>query len=83
LIFEYIPDREVKEFRKILHMVEGDLIQNKYETHAFISDQVERFGELTSTTLAPLLQSLIEQVENLDEKKVDKIVSVMSKFTKK
>lgn len=79
LIFQHIPDREKQEFRKILDLVESDLMQNEYEIHAFISNQVERFGELTSATLSPLLKMLIEQVANLDEDKLDKILKAILK----
>lgn len=79
IIFKYVSDREVNEFRKILEMVENDLMQNEYETHTFIRNQVERFGELTSATLSPLLNILIEKMENLDEKKIEKIFNKIIK----
>lgn len=82
LIFAFISEREMKEFRMILDMVENDLMQNEYETHTFIRNQVERFGELTGVTLAPLLNVLIDKVENLDEKTVDKLIRGLSKLSK-
>lgn len=79
IIFKYASDREIKEFRKTLEMVENDLIQNEYETHAFISNQVERFGELANITLSPLLNILMEKMGSLDEKKIEKIFSKITK----
>ncbi len=70
-----IPDRESKEFRRILDMVESDVMHNEYETHAFISNQVERFGELFGHIVNPALNRLSEVLENMDEKTIDKMFS--------
>lgn len=82
LISIYISEREKKEFRMILDMVENDLIQNEYEVHAFISNQVERFGNLASATLSPLLKQLIQGIDNMDEKTVDKLIDGLGKLNK-
>lgn len=82
VILNCIPEREIKEFRMILDMVESDLIQNEYETHAFISSQVERFGELAGLTLTPLLEQLINAVNNIDDKTIDKIMNGLKKVEK-
>lgn len=74
ILCNYIPEKELKEFRMILDMLENDIMQNKYETHAFISNQVERFGELFGRVAKPALDRLSEVLENMDEKKVDAIV---------
>lgn len=79
IIFSRIPEKEVKEFRMILDMVENDTLQNEYETHAFISNQVERFGELAGATLSPLLEIIGKNLENLDEKKLEKILNKVMK----
>jgi hypothetical protein len=79
IIFKHISDREKKEFRNILEMVENDVIQNEYETYAFISNQVERFGKLANITISPLLNILTEKIESLDEKKIEKIFSKITK----
>ena len=79
IIFKYVSDREIKELRKILEMVENDLMQNEYEIHAFIRNQVERFGELAGATLSPLLKVLINNIENFDENKIEKL---LNKFIK-
>ena len=72
LMFNKIPERELKEFRMVLDMVENDIMRNEYETHAFISNQVERFGELFGRIIEPALSRLSEVVENMDEKTMDK-----------
>ena len=72
-IFYLIPEKETKEFNVVLDMVRNDTLQNEYETHAFISGQVERFGELIGVSLKPVLEELTRTLENMDEKTVDKI----------
>ena len=77
-IINCISEREIKEFRMILDMVENDVMQNEYETHAFISNQVERFGELFGHIVNPALDRISEILENVDEKTVDKIINKLS-----
>ena len=74
VILNHIPERELKEFRMILDMIENDILQNEYEIHAFISNQVERFGELTGFVLKPIIEQLNRTLENMDEKTIDKII---------
>ena len=77
-ILNYIPEREMKEFRMILDMVENDVMQNEYEIHAFISNQVERFAELFGHISKPALDMLNEVLKNMDAKTIDKIFSKLS-----
>ena len=79
LIFAQIPERELNEFRMVLDMVENDVMQNEYETHAFISNQVERFGELTGRLMEPALNRLGEVLENMDEENVNKYLNIFKK----
>ena len=58
----------------ILDMVENDVVHNEYETHAFISNQIERFGELFGYVAKPALDRLGEVLENMDESTIDKMV---------
>ena len=78
VIYSNIPERELKEFRMILEMVESDIIQNEYETHAFITNQVERFGELFGHIANPALMKLSEVIENMDEKTINRIVDKLN-----
>lgn len=78
VIFSSVPERESKEFRMILDMVENDLLQNEYETHAFVSNQVERFGELFGYIVKPVLERFSDVLENMDEKTVNKIINKLN-----
>lgn len=68
IILSLIDDREKKEFKMLLEFACDDLLVNEYEPHAFIKDQVERFGYLIGTTLAPVL-------ENMDLDKIQQMIS--------
>lgn len=82
VIYSNIPERELKEFKMLLDMVESDVMQNEYETHAFISKQVERFGELIGHIANPALNKLSEAVSNIDDKTVDKLVGKLKELDK-
>ena len=73
IIGSKIPKKEAKEFRMILDMVESDVVQNEYETHAFISKQIERFGELFGYVVKPVLNNFMETVKNMDNEVIDKV----------
>ena len=83
IIFSNIPERELKEFRMILDMVENDVIQNEYEMHAYISNQIERFGELFGHVVKPSLDRVSEVLENMDETTINKITKSLEKMLKK
>lgn len=53
-----IDERERKEFRMLLDFACDDIITNEYEPHAFLRNQVNRFGELIGASLAPVLESV-------------------------
>lgn len=82
-IMQMIPEKEITEFKMIVDMAKSDLLQNKYENHAFISSQVDRFGQLTGLVLQPILEKLSEQLENIDEKNIEKAVNKFDKILKK
>lgn len=67
LIIQNISQRELKEFNMVLQMAQDDAVANEFENHAFISNQIERFGKLIGTSLAPILSQL-------DEEKISKII---------
>lgn len=58
MILSNIDQRELKEFNMVLQMVGDDEITNEYENHAFIAQQVERFGTLTGNVLLPIVSQL-------------------------
>lgn len=80
VIFTHIPEREFKEFRMILEMVENDVMQNEYEMHAFISNQVERFGELFGYITKSSIDGLVVALNNIDETTIDKITNKIKKL---
>ena len=65
-----MDQRELKEFNMILKMTRDDLMANEYENHAFVREQVERFGTLIGTAFAPVLAQL----------DTDKIEEIIDKF---
>lgn len=71
MIIMSIDERERKEFQMLLDFACDDLLVNEYEPHAFIREQVERFGSLFGTIIAPA-------IENID---VSKIQEVMNKIS--
>jgi len=65
-IIQSIDQRELKEFNMILQMTQDDVVANEFENHAFISQQVERFGKLIGTALSPVISQLdIGQIEKV------------------
>ena len=85
LIFSYISERELKEFRIILEMVEDDVIKNEYEIHAFIKNQVERFSDVFSIlakTTEPILTEISKKIESMDEKDIKKFNDRIMKLIK-
>ena len=48
-----------------------DLLANEYEPHAFIREQVERFGSLFGAIVAPA-------IENIDVSKIEEVMNKIS-----
>ena len=82
-IMQTIPEKEIAEFKMICDMKKSDLLQNKYENHAFIADQVDRFGTLIGVTLKPVLEKISEQIENMSEEDVEKFTNKVEKLLKR
>lgn len=82
VIVEYIPEGELKEFRMLLDMVASDAMANEYETHAFISNQIERFGQLFGAIAKPAIDQLSKTIENMDEKTIEKMFSKLNGLSK-
>lgn len=74
VILQRIAHKEIEEFNMILDMVKNDVINNEYETHAFFSNQIERFGELFGHIAKPAIDRFVDVLENMDEKTIDKMV---------
>ena len=82
-IMQMIPEKEIAEFKMICDMKKSDLLQNKYENHAFIADQVDRFGTLIGVTLKTVLEKISEQIENMSEEDVEKFTNKVEKLLKR
>lgn len=82
IIVGYIPEGELKEFRMLLDMVASDAMANEYETHAFIANQIERFGQLFGAIAKPALESLGATIANLDEKTIEKMLGKLNGLNK-
>ena len=82
-IMQEIPEKEIAEFKMICDMKKSDLLQNKYENHAFIADQVDRFGTLIGVTLKPVLDKLATELENMDEKDIEKLSKALERGFKR
>ena len=82
-IMQMIPEKEIAEFNTICDMKKSDLLQNKYENHAFIASQVERFGTLIGVILKPVLDKLATELENMDEEKITKLSKALEKGLKR
>lgn len=82
-IMQTIPEKEITEFKMICDMKKSDLLQNKYENHVFIADQVDRFGTLIGITLKPVLEKISEQIENMSDEDVEKFANKFEKLLKR
>lgn len=78
-----IPVTDYMEFNTILNMKFDDFVRNNLSTEAFISGQVTRFGTLTGTVLNPVLDRLAEAIENVDDKKIEKLIASFGKLMNK
>lgn len=78
-----IPANEISELREMIEMKQRDEMTNQYETHSFISNQVERFGTLIGVTLKPVLEKISEQIENMSEEDVEKFTNKFEKLLKR
>ena len=81
-----IPYSEIAEINTLIAMSVDDIMQNNFTTHAFIQNQVTRFGELIGFTFSPLIEKLSDAFEKLDDKTIEKlskkIDSVINKLSK-
>lgn len=74
-----IPYEEIAEFKHLLSIKKSDILQNKYEIHSFITEQVERFKALGEATLTPLMDVVSKKLDEIPKEELDKIIE----FTKK
>lgn len=74
-----IPIEEIAEFKHILNIKKNDLMQNKYEIHSFISEQMNRFKTLGKVTLTPLMDAVSKKLNEIPKDDLNKIVEFAKK----
>lgn len=74
-----IPYEEIAEFKHLLSIKKSDILQNKYEIHSFITEQVERFKALGEATLTPLIDAVSKKLDAIPKEDLDKIVEFAKK----
>ena len=82
-IMQMIPEKEISEFKMLCDFKQKDILTNQYEMHSYISNQVTRFGELIGIMLKPIMGKISDQLENMDEKNVDKIAKALERGLKR
>ena len=85
-ILALIPEKEVTTMKTILDMKLNDLMTNKYGTHAFIEEQMDRIENISSKfseAFAPVIETLTEKVKTLDENKIEKMLKGAMKYVSK
>jgi hypothetical protein len=83
MIIKLLPECEFKELNDVIDMVQDDFNRNNYEPHAYISSQVERLGTLLGATLTPILEQIASNLENMDEKTIEKLGKQAAKVLKR
>ena len=82
-IMQMIPEKEVTEFKMICDMKKDDIIFNQSTPKAFINHQIERITNIASVTLKPVLDKLATELENMDEKDIEKFTNKVEKLLKR
>ena len=77
-IMQMIPEKEIGEFKMICDMKKNDIIQNKYEMHSFITEQVGRFTDLLKVVSEPFIQELSKKLDTFSEAELRHLASVIS-----
>ncbi len=70
-------------FKTIIDFKRSDAVANAYETHSFISNQVTRFGNLIELLLKPFAEKIANEIENMDESKIEKLGKSLEKVFKR
>lgn len=78
-----IPMDEIAEFRSLVSMKQGDIMQNYVNPSSYIANQVERVSTILSITLKPVLDKIATSIENMDEKDIEKFGNKLEKMIKR
>ena len=78
-----IPAKEISELRGMIDLKQRDIMTNQYETHSYISNQIERITEVGSIVLKPVLDKLATELENMDDSKIEKLSKALERGLKR
>ena len=78
-----IPAKEISELRGMIELKQRDIMTNQYEIHSYISNQIERITEVGSVVLKPVLDKLATELENMDEKDIEKLSKALERGFKR
>ena len=78
-----IPAKEISELRGMIELKQRDIMTNQYEIHSYISNQIERITEVGSVVLKPVLDKLATELENMDEKDIEKLSKTLERGLKR
>ena len=82
-IMQMIPEKEITEFKMICDMKKDDIIFNQSTPKAFINQQIERVSTIIGVTLKPVLDKLATELENMDEKDIEKLSKALERGLKR
>lgn len=75
-----IPASEIAEMKTLIAMKKDDTIFNASEIHNYISAQIDRFSDLASFILKPIVDKVSERFNNMSEEDVKNVIDNVVKF---
>ena len=76
-IFNLIPEKEIKEFDRVLEMCRNDLMMNNYEIHSFINNLYYRIKSDSTAITIPLIELINEAKQKLGEIDADELAKAI------
>lgn len=73
-IIAMIPEKEVQTFSEILDMKQKDLMTNKYEIHAYLSEKLNKLIPDFIKAINPIAQKVGKTMDSIDTEKVEKAI---------
>ncbi|WP_346961245.1 hypothetical protein [Clostridium sp.] len=71
IILDMIPEKEIVTFKTILDMKQNDLMTNKYEIHAFISDKINSFTDIVEG----FANSINQKIDSMDNTEMNNLIN--------
>lgn len=78
-----LPRDDIEELRSIIKMKQDDILTNEVEPGNYISNQIERITTITGITIKPILDKISDELENMDDKKFEKLIKVVERGLKR